>query len=349
MAAADHRMARFEQGIDDAVPARGLGEGAVDENDGGLHEKLLSGWCWDAAVSRARGEAVDECERPFGHLAPAAVDGERVTAVGDLFDLGDSGVVPLALERCVCDRPRHRVVFLSIEDQQRPAIRVLGVQLCLGPRVQIGVGHLHQRHAWRRHVVGLVQPLGLLVVEGIRPAVLELVQGESDGAAPVQGVSKHGARRPQRCDRQRQHTAKRSGIDRHRCHRQTPVRDDLRQESAGRVAHDRGLLLQPPDHLRDVIGDLAERLSRENLGVRPGLCDRLGIVGPARGQRGIARVLEELGPVVPAARKHPEPVDEHDRRPPTCVGLLDLSHFPLGEPGRVSFGGLHEKLLSGWG
>ena len=40
----DHRVARVEQRIDDGVPARGLGEGAVDENDRGLHEKLLSGW-----------------------------------------------------------------------------------------------------------------------------------------------------------------------------------------------------------------------------------------------------------------------------------------------------------------
>jgi hypothetical protein len=89
--------------------------------------------------------------------APTAVDGEGVTAVGDLFDLGDRLVLSLALERCVCDRPRDR---------------------------------LHQSHARRRHVVGLIQLR--LVVEGIRPAVLELVQGESDGTAPVKGVSKPG-------------------------------------------------------------------------------------------------------------------------------------------------------------
>src|SRR5215216_39779 len=35
-------------------------------------------------VSRASNEALDERERPFGHLAPTAVDGERVTAVGEL-------------------------------------------------------------------------------------------------------------------------------------------------------------------------------------------------------------------------------------------------------------------------
>jgi hypothetical protein len=32
-------------------------------------------------------------------------------SVGDIFDLGDRRVLTLALERRVCDRPRHRVVF----------------------------------------------------------------------------------------------------------------------------------------------------------------------------------------------------------------------------------------------
>jgi hypothetical protein len=53
-----HRISRVEQGIDDAVPARGVGEGAVDKNDGGLHEKLLSGWlgvsCFSVAPSAKR-------------------------------------------------------------------------------------------------------------------------------------------------------------------------------------------------------------------------------------------------------------------------------------------------------
>jgi hypothetical protein len=54
----DHQVARVEQRIDDAVPARRLGGAAVDENDGGLHEKLLSGWglgLIDGCVRRAWG------------------------------------------------------------------------------------------------------------------------------------------------------------------------------------------------------------------------------------------------------------------------------------------------------
>jgi hypothetical protein len=33
----DHGVARVQERVDDAVPARRLGEGAVDENDRGLH------------------------------------------------------------------------------------------------------------------------------------------------------------------------------------------------------------------------------------------------------------------------------------------------------------------------
>ena len=43
-----------------------------------------------------------------------------------------------------------------------------------------------------------------------------------------------------------------------------------------------GLLSQLADHLGEVVGDLADRLAREHLGVRVGLLDRLRVVGPAR-------------------------------------------------------------------
>jgi hypothetical protein len=37
----DHGMARSEQRVDDAVPARRFGERAVDENDRRFHETLV--------------------------------------------------------------------------------------------------------------------------------------------------------------------------------------------------------------------------------------------------------------------------------------------------------------------
>ena len=101
-------------------------------------------------------ESLDERKRLVGDLAPAAIDRERVAAVRDLDDLSDTRVPPLLLERGVCDRPGHRVVLLAGDDQQRPPLGVLAVNLRLGPRVQVGRRRLEQRCARRRHMEGLV-------------------------------------------------------------------------------------------------------------------------------------------------------------------------------------------------
>ena len=46
------------------------------------------------------------------------------------------------------------------------------------------------------------------------------------------------------------------GVDRDRRGRQAAVGDHLRQQPAGRVAHDRGLPVERADHLGGVVGDL---------------------------------------------------------------------------------------------
>src|SRR4051794_33618993 len=84
-----------------------------------MRTPLGTAWVWDL------GEAFDELERCGGDLSPAAVDRQSVAAVRDLHDLGDAGVVLLLLEGRVHDRPRDRVVGLSRDQQQRPAIGVL--------------------------------------------------------------------------------------------------------------------------------------------------------------------------------------------------------------------------------
>ena len=91
-------------------------------------------------------EPLDEVECDLGHLAPAMVDRERVASVRDLDDLRDSRIVLLPLVRRVRDRPGHGVVLLAIDDQQRTPVGVLGVDLGLGPRVEVRIAHLHERH-----------------------------------------------------------------------------------------------------------------------------------------------------------------------------------------------------------
>src|SRR6266508_2660623 len=68
------------------------------------------------------------------------VDGERVPAVGHLDDFGHALVVLLLLVGGVGDRRRHGVVPLAGDDQQRTTAGVGGVDLGLGPGVEIGSG-----------------------------------------------------------------------------------------------------------------------------------------------------------------------------------------------------------------
>ena len=84
------------------------------------------------------------------------------------------------------------------------------------------------------------------------------------------------------------------------------------------------LLRQLADHAGEVVGDLADGLAGEDLGVRVRLLDGLGIVGPTRRQRREARLLEDGDPPVPAARQQPEPVDEDDGREAGGVRPIDL-------------------------
>ena len=75
-----------------------------------------------------------------------------------------------------------------------------------------------------------------------------------------------------------------------------------------------GLLVELADDLVEVVGDLADGLVGEHLGVGVGLLDGLGVVRPARRERGVAGLLEERRPAIPAARQQPEAVDEDDGR-----------------------------------
>src|SRR5436309_15843597 len=86
-----------------------------------------------ARWSRGLYEPPYEGECRVGDLAPAAVDHECVTPVGQLDDLGHALVALLLVVDAFCHRTWGGVVLLARDDQQRPAVRVLRVDLDLGP------------------------------------------------------------------------------------------------------------------------------------------------------------------------------------------------------------------------
>src|SRR5664279_316986 len=145
--------------------------GAADD----MRRQASAGRSADAWNRLASDESLDETECGVGDLAPAAVDGQCVSAAGDFLDLGDSLVALLLLERSVGDGPRHRVVVLAGDDQQRPALGVLAVDLRFGPWVEVGGRRLEQRSTRSRHRVLVVELLGLVLADRVGERVTELL------------------------------------------------------------------------------------------------------------------------------------------------------------------------------
>src|SRR5258708_37625716 len=109
--------------------------------------------------------SLDECQGRVGHLAPARIDDERVPAVGQLDDLGHPRVALLLLVGSFSNRRRDGVILYAFDDQKRAALGVLGVDLGLGPGVEVLSGSLGNSLARAGDRAGLVQRPGLLLAE----------------------------------------------------------------------------------------------------------------------------------------------------------------------------------------
>ena len=72
-------------------------------------------------------------------------------------------------------------------------------------------------------------------------------------------------------------------------------------------------------------------LVREHVGLRVRLIDGLGVVGPARDERGVAGLFEDRRPAVPTAGQQPEAVDEDGGLPSRRVCALHLLRFILDD------------------
>src|SRR5262245_56751825 len=144
-----------------------------------------------AATTTGSGQATYEAQGGRGDVAPTVVNGERVSPILDLDDLGDALVAPLLLVRSVGDRPRHGVIPISRNDQQRSPLWVLAVDLYLGPRIEVRRGRLEQWGARGRHRILLVKLLGFVLADHVRERVPELVIRQRDGAMDVGRVGQH--------------------------------------------------------------------------------------------------------------------------------------------------------------
>jgi hypothetical protein len=173
------------------------------------------------------------------------------------------------------------VVQLAGDEQQRPPLRVVGVDFGLGPGVQVGRGRLEQRFARTGHGELLIQVLGLVLVDGIGEAVAELLIGQRHRPIAVGRVVEHREAGLEGRDRQGQDPAEGGRVDGHRHLGQATAGQDLGQQPSKGMPDDRRLGVQAADDGGEVVGDLPDRLAREHLRVLGGLDDGVGVVGPA--------------------------------------------------------------------
>jgi len=197
--------------------------------------------------------------------------------------------------------------------------------------VEVGGGGLEQRDTRAGHGERGVQFVRLGFGDGVGEGEPELVVGQRDGAAAVGGVADHRGRRLEGGDRQRQHAAERRWVDGHRGGGEAAAGQDLGDQPAEGVPDQGRLLLEGADHVAEVIGDLPDTLAGEHLGVPVRVLDRVGIIGPAGREGGIARLLEHRPPAIPAAWQQPQPVDEHNRGELRGIGMLDLLFLVVGD------------------
>ena len=143
-------------------------------------------------------------------------------------DLGHALIALLILVGGVRDRRGDRVVLVPGDDQQGSAVGVLGIDLRLGPGVEVFGCRLEQGGAWGRHREGFVEFLRLFLANGVGESVAELLVGQRDCAVAVGWIAEHRRCRLQRRERQREHSAEWRGINRHGYGGEPASSDDLR-------------------------------------------------------------------------------------------------------------------------
>src|SRR6266550_9260140 len=130
-----------------------------------------------------------EREGGLGHFTPAVVNGQGMPAARYFVDLRHAGILLLLLVGGMGNRPRHGVVVLARDDQQRSTSRILRVDLSFRPWVEVGGGCLEERHTGAGHRVRLVQLVRFALVDSVGEGETELLVSKRDGAGVVEGVA----------------------------------------------------------------------------------------------------------------------------------------------------------------
>ena len=211
-------------------------------------------------------------------------------------------------------RGRHDVVCPAGDEEERCAAVVLVVDPgLLMTGLEVGDQAVRPDPVPRRgDVVPLVDLRGLLLGQRVREGVVELVRREPDGLVPVRRVLED---REQRLDLRRwvdAHALGRGRVDHDAGGAAPAVEQELGERAAEGMAHDD----RRPVELRDDTGEVRNGLGhRQRRDHRRVLAERLHLdLEPWVAGRDdpVALALVVRDPLLPAARGHPQPVDQDD-------------------------------------
>src|SRR5215217_7970443 len=139
---------------------------------------------------------------------------------------------------------------------------------------------------------------------------MELLRSERDGPVAVGGVPQHGEASPDLRDWNDLYALGWYGVYSHPGGAVTVVEQDLGEHTAEGVAHENRRLVELSDDALVVLDYGGDRKRLDRRGV---LVERLYLylqAGVCWGEHMIATVLIALDPLLPAARSHPESVDQ---------------------------------------
>src|SRR5919112_5789610 len=246
----------------------------------------------------------------FPALAP---DHAVVGASFKLLVVGYRLGVAVVLGVGLAYRRRHDVVLAARYEQQRRALLVAEVDvgvLVTGREVR---KHPVPHEATRRwDVVALVGLLGVLLGEGVGEGVVPLLFGEAHGPHSVGGVPKHGEGGPYLRDRHHPYTLGGHRVYGHADGPVAVVEQDLGERPTEGVAHDdRGAVELAYDAF-EMLNDCGDPQGLDGGWV---LAQGLDLYLQARicgSQHAVSLVLVALDPPLPAARGHPQAVNQDD-------------------------------------
>ena len=181
------------------------------------------------------------------------------------------------------------------------------------PRLEVPGHRAEEDSARRRDVVAVIQRARLGLGEGVRERLVPLLARERDGTLALRDVEEYRCKGPQLVRWGGAHALGRRRVERNARGADAAVEEQLHESAAGRVPNEDGRRAELADGRFEVGDDLRDRECDDRRWVGVQRLDFYLEAGVGGGKDAVALGLVVCFPVLPAAWRDPEPMDEDDR------------------------------------